>query len=69
MYELNSKLKKLEPYDPIEGDYKIRLDANESYFNLNEQLGDKISEEIRKISLNRYPDPMAMGAVKAFADL
>ncbi len=68
MYELNSKLKKLEPYDPIEGGYKIRLDANESYFNVNEQLGDKIAEEIRKISLNRYPDPMASGAVKAFAE-
>lgn len=69
MYELNSKLKKLEPYDPIEGDYKIRLDANESYFNFNEQLGDKIAEEIKKIPLNRYPDPMAKGAVKAFAEL
>ncbi len=69
MYELNSKLKKLEPYDPIEGDYKIRLDANESYFNFNEQLGDKIVEEIKKIPLNRYPDPMATEAVNAFADL
>lgn len=69
MYELNSKLKKLEPYDPIEGDYKIRLDANESYFNFNEQLGNKIAEEIKKIPLNRYPDPMAKGAVKAFAEL
>ncbi len=69
MYELNSKLKKLEPYDPIEGDYKIRLDANESYFNFNDQLGNKIAEEIKKIPLNRYPDPMAKGAVKAFAEL
>lgn len=68
MYELNSKLKKLEPYDPIEGDYKIRLDANESYYNINEKLGEKISQEISKLSLNRYPDPMAFGAIKAFAD-
>ncbi len=69
MYELNSKLKKLEPYDPIDGNYKIRLDANESYFNVNEQLGDKIAEEIKKIPLNRYPDPLANGAIKAFAEL
>lgn len=69
MYELNSKLKNLEPYNPIEGDYKIRLDANESCFNINEQLGDKIAEEIKKISLNRYPDSMAAGAVKAFSEL
>lgn len=68
MYELNSKLKKVEPYDPIEGIYKIRLDANESYFNINEVLGGKIAEEVKKIALNRYPDTTAAPAVKAFAD-
>ncbi|MDE5860195.1 MAG: histidinol-phosphate aminotransferase family protein [Oscillospiraceae bacterium] len=68
MYELNSKLKKVEPYDPIEGQYKIRLDANESFFNINETIGDKIAEEVKKVALNRYPDPQAAPAVKAFAD-
>lgn len=68
MYELNSKLKKVEPYDPVEGQYKIRLDANESYFNINEILGDKIAEEIKKVDMNRYPDPLATPAVKAFSD-
>ena len=69
MYELNEKLKKIEAYDPIEGNYKIRLDANESCYNINEMFGDKIAEAVKKISLNRYPDPMAQGAVKAFAEL
>lgn len=69
MYELNEKLKKIDAYDPIEGNYKIRLDANESCFNINEMFGDKIAEAVKKISLNRYPDPMAQGAVKAFAEL
>lgn len=68
MYELNSKLKKVEPYDPVEGSYKIRLDANESYFNVNEIMGDKIAEEIKKVDMNRYPDPLATPAVKAFSD-
>ena len=68
MYELNSKLKKVEPYDPVEGDYKIRLDANESFYNINDIFGEKIAEEIKKLSLNRYPDPMAAGAVKAFSE-
>ena len=68
MYELNSKLKRIEPYDPIEGDYKIRLDANESFYNINDTFGDKIAEEIKKISLNRYPDPVASKAVKAFSE-
>lgn len=68
MYELNSKLKKVEPYDPVEGQYKIRLDANESFFNINSMLGDKIAEEIKKVDMNRYPDPLATPAVKAFSD-
>ena len=63
MYELNSKLKKVEPYDPVEGQYKIRLDANESYFNINETLGDKIAAEIKKVDMNRYPDPLATPAL------
>ena len=28
-YELNKKIRELEPYEPISGTYKIRLDANE----------------------------------------
>ncbi len=67
-YKLNKKLSSLKPYDPIEGEYKIRLDANESYFNLNKIFCEKISKEISKIDLNRYPDPYATAAVKAFAD-
>ncbi|MDE5992230.1 MAG: histidinol-phosphate aminotransferase, partial [Oscillospiraceae bacterium] len=68
MYELNSKLKKIEPYDPVEGNYQIRLDANESFFNVNDKLKDKIAEAVSNVQLNRYPDPMASEAVKAFAD-
>ena len=69
MYELNNKLKKIEAYDPIEGNYKIRLDANESCFNVNELFGDKIADAVKNTNINRYPDPMAKKAVKAFAEL
>lgn len=69
MYELNNKLKRIEAYDPIEGNYKIRLDANESCFNINEKLGEKLAEEIKKISLNRYPDPVAAKTIDAFCKL
>lgn len=69
MYELNSKLKRVEAYDPIEGNYKIRLDANESCFNINEMLGDKIAEVVKSVALNRYPDPTASKVIKAFSDL
>ena len=67
-YILNNKLSKLKPYDPIEGEYKIRLDANESYINLNDTLAENISREITQLDLNRYPDPYATKAVSAFSD-
>ncbi len=67
-YSLNNKLSVLKPYDPIEGDYKIRLDANESYYNINDDISKLISQEISKLKLNRYPDPYAQASVKAFAD-
>ncbi len=69
MYTLNKKLADLKPYDPIEGYYKIRLDANESFININDVLSEKISKEISKISLNRYPDPYALDVIDAYADL
>lgn len=69
MYELNSKLKRIEAYDPIEGNYNIRLDANESCFNINEKLGDKIADTVKKVALNRYPDPTASKVIKSFSEL
>lgn len=69
MYELNSKLKRVEAYDPIEGNYKIRLDANESCYNINDVIADKIADAVKSVNMNRYPDPVASGTIKAFADL
>ena len=42
-YELNKKIRELEPYEPISGTYKIRLDANEC----PENYPDFIKEEIK----------------------
>lgn len=66
-YKLNKKLKELTPYEPISGDYKVRLDANESCYNLNDELSEIISDKMRNIDYNRYPDPYANKTVKAFA--
>ena len=30
-YNLCDKARQLEPYDPVEGTYRVRLDANESF--------------------------------------
>lgn len=67
-YELNSKLSKLTPYDPITGTYRIRLDANESFFNIDDKVKNKILSEISSVDFNRYPDPYAIDTIKAFSD-
>lgn len=67
-YELNKKLKSIEPYEPETGEYPIRLDANESCFDISEKFGDVISEAVKKVEFNRYPDPTAKKVTEAFAE-
>lgn len=63
-YQLNNKIKNLTPYEPISGTYQIRLDANESFFQIDEAfLADAL-----KVPYNRYPDPFAADLCKAFAE-
>ena len=69
MFELNEKVQNLIPYDPVTGKYRIRLDANESFVTPSQALREQIDEELRHIHFNRYPDPYAEEARKAFADL
>ena len=66
-YRLNNKLSGLEPYEPISGDYDIRLDANESFIDLNSVLYKQYEEGLKSIALNRYPDSNSTKAIKAFA--
>ena len=68
-YKLNKKLVNLVPYDPITGHYDIRLDANESCFNLSDSLKAKIAKSISQIDFNRYPDCLAKAPIKAFSEL
>jgi len=66
MFELPKKLNSFKPYEPLTGEYKIRLDVNESFIKPDEKM---IAEAMKNISLNRYPDPYATATVKAFAKL
>lgn len=68
MYEITKKLRNLKPYDPVEGSYKIRLDANESFFNLDGDEKVRVMDCISEISFNRYPDPNATQVCAAFAE-
>lgn len=67
-YQLCEKVRNLEPYEPISGEYKIRLDANESYYAMPQELLDEMKDIIQQINFNRYPDPYAVQLVKTFAD-
>lgn len=58
-YELCDKLKNLTPYDPAEGIYRIRLDANESFLPLPDEVLEKLPKALERVRFNRYPDPLA----------
>lgn len=64
MYKLTEKLVNLTPYDPIQGDYKIRLDANESFINTDHDI---LSKALNGTALNRYPDPFAAKLINAYS--
>lgn len=68
---LNPKLKKFTPYSlnaEIDlNNIKIRLDANESFFNLPDFILDKVQADLKNIDFNRYPDPAAAALTKKFA--
>ncbi len=68
-YLLCEKIRNLKPYDPIEGEYKIRLDANESYFVPDEALRQEMAQAAAAVAFNRYPDPYAAELCEAFAKL
>ena len=67
-YVLNDKIKDLKPYDPIEGQYNIRLDANESFLSVPSDVAAKMFDQAAFTSLNRYPDPLAQDVCAAFAE-
>ena len=66
MYKLTEKLINLTPYDPIQGDYKIRLDANESFIDTDYE---SLKNAVKDISVNRYPDPYAKKLTEAYSEL
>ncbi|MGN0569722.1 MAG: histidinol-phosphate transaminase [Candidatus Fimenecus sp.] len=67
MFELNEKVKNLTPYEPISGDYEIRLDANESFLTVPENIAGEMAAALKTTALNRYPDPLAKDLVEGFA--
>ena len=68
-YQLPDKLKTIVPYQPITGSYDVRLDANESFINLPDEIRHEISVMIPRIAFNRYPDPYAVDLCQKFSNV
>lgn len=68
-YTIPQRIEQMTPYEPITGEYELRLDANESYRSLSEDQLSRIVEGLRTLSYNRYPDPYAVKLCRAFGDL
>lgn len=66
-FALNDKIKALTPYDPICGEYPIRLDANESYIPFPDEIRTEMERALADVALNRYPDPYAEKVCGLFA--
>ncbi|MCM8711447.1 histidinol-phosphate transaminase [Clostridium sp. SYSU_GA19001] len=61
-------LKDFKPYDAEKNEYRIRMDANESYLHFPDELKEKLLEAVKDFALNRYPDPTASDVCRAYAD-
>lgn len=64
---LNDKIRDLTPYDPIQGTYPIRLDANESFLPISNEILQEAHNAISQLAYHRYPDPYAVQTTAAFA--
>lgn len=65
-YEICGKLRALTPYEPVGGTYRIRLDANESFLPIPEEIRREMAQAAASIHFNRYPDPLAADVCNAF---
>lgn len=67
MYTLCDKAVSLTPYDPSEGRYRVRMDANESFLLPTERDRVRMAQAAADTALNRYPDPLAAEVCASFA--
>ncbi len=67
MNYVSKKMKGKTPYLPVEGNFSVRLDANESPFDLPRTVKARFAEEMLRTPLDRYPDPTAKAVREAFA--
>jgi len=61
------RIGRIAPYEPVQGDYPVRLDANESFVGLPQSLRDELAGIVSGFAFNRYPDPLAGEVTALFA--
>ncbi|MDR3207225.1 MAG: histidinol-phosphate aminotransferase family protein [Oscillospiraceae bacterium] len=66
---LPEKLSRMTAYEPVRGDYPVRLDANESFLETPPWLRDAVAAAVAQVPLHRYPDPTASGVRRLAARL
>ena len=54
---LSKRLRSLKAYKTETTEARVRLSSNELPYDLPEGIKERVAEELKKISLNRYPDP------------
>lgn len=66
MYKIPEWLKNMEVYEPVTGDFRIRLDANESFLDLPDFIREEVGKAVSELDFHRYPDPMAQKLCEKF---
>jgi len=66
-YKIEKRLLDMLPYEPLKGSYNVRVDANESYFKIPEEVIEQFKVALDEINFNRYPDPFAVELCDKFA--
>lgn len=61
-------LKDFKAYEAEKNDFRVRMDANESFLGFPKELKDKLLEAVENFMFNRYPDPAASDVCRAYAD-
>ncbi len=54
---VRSEVYKLEPYKPITFNWNLKVDANESPYDVPDEIKEEIWDEVKKNSFARYYDP------------
>ncbi|MBQ7991174.1 MAG: aminotransferase class I/II-fold pyridoxal phosphate-dependent enzyme [Oscillospiraceae bacterium] len=66
--ELTKKIRSLDLYIPPDSTCRIRLDSNESPYDMIELCGEDVMRAVADASANRYPDPQYNKLINAAAE-